>query len=167
MVKVVHPCLVPDFRGNAFNFSPLRIMFAVGLSLGFFLIMAFLTGVRWYLSLWFWFTFPWWLGMLSMFFSSVQFSQSVMSDSLWPHGLQHARPRSPSPTPRVYPNSCPLSHWCHPATSFYVIPFSFCLQSFQASGSFPVSQFLHQVAKVLEFQLQPQYFQWIFRTDFL
>ena len=46
----------------------------------------------------------------------------------------------PSPTPRVYPNSCPLSHWCHPATSFYVIPFSFCLQSFQASGSFPVSQ---------------------------
>ena len=65
-----------------------------------------------------------------------------MSDSLWPHGLQHARPPCPSPTPRVYPNSCPLSQWYHLTISSTVIPFSFCLQSFPASGSFPVSQLL-------------------------
>ena len=64
----------------------------------------------------------------------------VMSDSLWPHGLQHARPPWPSPTPRVYPNSCPLSRWCHPTISFSVVRFSSCLQSFPASGSFPMSQ---------------------------
>ena len=64
-----------------------------------------------------------------------------MSDSLWPHGLQHARPPCPSPTPGVYSNSCPLSWWCHPTTSFSVVPFSSCLQSFPTSGSFPESQF--------------------------
>ena len=68
-------------------------------------------------------------------------SCSVVSDSLQPHGPQHARPPCPSPTPRAYSNSCPLSWWCHPATSFSVIPFSSCLQSFPASGSFPMSQF--------------------------
>ena len=73
-------------------------------------------------------------------FSSVQFSHSVMSDSLRPRELQHARPPCPSPTPRVYSNSCPLSQWCHPAISFSVVPFSFCPQSLPASGSFPVSQ---------------------------
>ena len=64
-----------------------------------------------------------------------------MSDSLWTHGLQHAKPPCLSPTPRVYPNSCPLSWWCHPIISSSVIPFSSCLQSFPASGSFPMSQF--------------------------
>ena len=73
-------------------------------------------------------------------FSSVQFSRSVVSNSLWPHGLQHARPPCPSPTPGIYPNSCPLSRWCHPTISSSVIPFSSCLQSFPASGSFPMSQ---------------------------
>ena len=73
--------------------------------------------------------------------SSVQFSWSVVSDSLWPHGLQHARPPCPSPTPGVYSNSCPLSWWCHPTISPSVVPFSSCPQSFQASGSFPMSQF--------------------------
>ena len=73
-------------------------------------------------------------------FSSVQFSCSVVSNSLWPHGLQHARLPCPSPTPRVYPNSCPLSRWCHPTISSSVIPFSSCLQSFPASGSFQMSQ---------------------------
>ena len=73
--------------------------------------------------------------------SSVQFSHSVVSNSLWPHGLQHARPPCPSPTPAVYSNSCPLSQWCHPAISSSVVPFPSCLQSFPASGSFPVSQF--------------------------
>ena len=72
---------------------------------------------------------------------SVQFNHSVMSDSLPPHGLQHARPPCPSPTPGAYSNSCPLSQWCHPATSSSVVPFSFCPQSFPASGSFPMCQF--------------------------
>ena len=73
-------------------------------------------------------------------FSSVQFSQSVVSDSLRPHELQHARPPCPSPIPRVYPNLCPSNQWCHPAISSSVVPFSYCLQSFTASGSFPMSQ---------------------------
>ena len=72
---------------------------------------------------------------------SVQFSHSVMSDSLRPHGLQHARPPCPLPTPRACSNSCPSSLWCHPTTSSSVIPFSSCLQSFPASGSLPMSQF--------------------------
>ena len=71
---------------------------------------------------------------------SVQFSRSVVSDSLRPHELQHARAPCPSPTPGVYPNSCPLSQWCHLTISFSVIPFSSCLQSFPASGSFQMSQ---------------------------
>ena len=70
----------------------------------------------------------------------VQFSRSVMSDSLQPHKLQHARPPCPSPTPRIHPNSCASSWWCHPAISSSVVPFSSCLQSLPASGSFPVSQ---------------------------
>ena len=71
-------------------------------------------------------------------FSSV--SRSVMSDSLQPHELQHARPPCPSPTPGVHPNSCPLSRWCHSAISSSVIPFSSCPQSLPASGPFPMSQ---------------------------
>ena len=73
--------------------------------------------------------------------SSVQFSCSVMSNSLWPHEPQHARPPCPSLTPEVHPNPCPLSQWCHPAISTSVVPFSSCPQSLPASGSFPVSQF--------------------------
>ena len=72
-------------------------------------------------------------------FSSVQFSCSVVSNSLWPHGLQHSRPPCPSPTPRACSNSCPSSWWCHPTISFSA--FSSRLHSFQASGSFPISQF--------------------------
>ena len=63
-----------------------------------------------------------------------------MSNSLWPHELQHARPPCPPPTPGVYPNSCPLCRWCHPTISFSIVPFSFYPQSFSASGSFPMSQ---------------------------
>ena len=70
---------------------------------------------------------------------SVQFSGSIVSDSLRSHGLKHARPPCPSPIPGVYSNSCPLSWWCHPAISSSVVPFS-CLQSFPASGSFQMSQ---------------------------
>ena len=74
------------------------------------------------------------------FTTSVQFSCSVVSNSLQSHELQHARPPCPSPTPRVYSNSCPSSRWCHPAISSSVVPFSSCLQSLPASGSFPMSQ---------------------------
>ena len=73
-------------------------------------------------------------------FSSVQFSHSVVSNSLRPHESQHARPPCPSPTPGVHSDSRPLSHWCHPAISSSVVPFSFCPQSLPASESFPVSQ---------------------------
>ena len=73
-------------------------------------------------------------------FSSVQFSCSVVSDSLRPHELQHTRPPSPSPTPKVHSNSCPSSQWCHPAISSSVVPFSSCPQSLPTSESFPVSQ---------------------------
>ena len=73
-------------------------------------------------------------------FSSAQCNRSVMSDSLWPHELQQARPPCPSPTPGVHPNPCPLSRWCHPIISSSVVPFSSCPQSFPASGSFQMSQ---------------------------
>ena len=73
-------------------------------------------------------------------FSSVQFSCSVVSDSLRPHESQHARPPCPSPTPRDHSNSCPSSQWCHPAISSSVVPFSSCPQSLPASESFPMSQ---------------------------
>ena len=98
--------------------------------------------------------------------SQAQFSCSVLSDSLRPHGLQHTRPPSLSPTPRVYSNSCPLSWRWHPTISSSVIPFSSCVPCFPASGSFKWVSSLYQVAKVLEHQLQHQSFQWIFRTDF-
>ena len=79
--------------------------------------------------------------MFSKFiFSSVQLSHSVMSDSLWPHESQHARPPCPPPTPRVYPNSCSLNRWYHPAISSSVIPFSSCPQSLPASECFSMSQ---------------------------
>ena len=71
--------------------------------------------------------------------NQVQFSCSVVSDSLWPHEPQHAKPPCPSPTPRIHPNPCPLNRWCHPTVLSSVIPFSSCPQSFQASGSFQVN----------------------------
>ena len=83
--------------------------------------------------------------------SSVSFSCSVVSNSLWPHGPQQARPPCPSPTPRACSNSCPSSQWCHPTISSSVIPFS-CLQSFSASGSFPMSQFFASGVAILHIQ---------------
>ena len=99
--------------------------------------------------------------------SSVQFSHSIVSDSLWSHGLQHSKHLCPSPIAGACSNSCPSSWWCHPTISSSV-PFSSCLQSFPETGKWVkwVSS-LHQVAKVLKFQVQHQSFQWIFRTDFL
>ena len=98
--------------------------------------------------------------------ASVKFSRSVVSKCLWSHGLQYARPPCPATTPGAYSNSCPSCQWCLPTISSSVIPFSSCFQSFPVSGSFPISS-SHQVAKVLEFQLQHQSFQRIFRTIFL
>ena len=80
------------------------------------------------------------LNVCSPLTSSGQFSHSVVSDSLRPHEMQLSRPPCPSPTPRLYPNSCPLSRWCHPAISSSVVPFSSCPQSLPASESFPMSQ---------------------------
>ena len=84
-----------------------------------------------------------WLSEMCHFhgISLVQFSRSVVFDSLRPHGLQHARPPCPSPTPRACLNSCPLNRWCHPTISSCVVPFSSCLQSFPKSESFLMSQF--------------------------
>ena len=95
---------------------------------------------------------------------SVQFRCSVVSDSLWHHEPQHARPPCPSPTPGVHPNPCPLSQWCHPTISSPSPPaFNLC----KHQGLFQWVNSLHQVVKVLEFQLQHQSFQWTPRTDLL
>ena len=99
--------------------------------------------------------------------SSVHFSHSVMSDSLWPHSLQHSRLPCPSPTPGAYSNSCQLSRWCHPTISSSVVPFSSCLQSFPSSGSFLRSQFFASDVQSIRVSASAQSFQWIFRTDFL
>ena len=99
--------------------------------------------------------------MLLLQFSSV--AQSCLT--LWPDGLQHSRPPCLSPTPGVYWNSCPLTGWCHPTISSSVVPFSSCLQSFPASGSFQMSQFFTSGGQRFEFQLQHQTYQWTLRTD--
>ena len=95
--------------------------------------------------------------------SSFQFSGSVTSDSLRPHGLQQARPPCPSPTPGVYSDSSPFSQWCHPTNSSSVVPFSSCLNLFQHQGLFQWVSSLHQVATGVQHQSS----QWIFRTDFI
>ena len=96
-----------------------------------------------------------------------QFSRSVVSSSLRPHEPQHIRPPCPSPTLRLYPNPCPLSQWSHPTISSSVVPFTSWTQYSQNQGLFKWVISLHQVAKVLEFQLQHQSFQWTPRTDLL
>ena len=94
------------------------------------------------------------------------FSHLIVSDSLLPHGLQHARLPCPSLSPGVCSNSCPLSQRCHPTISSSVVPFSSCPQSFQHQCLFQWVGSSHQVAKVLEFQLQHQSFPWIVSVDF-
>ena len=109
-----------------------------------------------------------WVCSLSLLAIYIQFSSVAQSclTLLWPHGRQHARPPCPSSTPGAFPNSCPLSRWCHPTISFSVIPFSSCLQSFPASGSSPMSQFfaldgqstgLSALASVLPMNIQDWY----------
>ena len=104
---------------------------------------------------------PW---LISVALILLLFSRQVISNSLQPHGLQHARFPCPSVSPGVCSDSCPLSWWCHPTISSSVVPFSYRLPCFLASGSFPMNQLF---PSVLEFQLQHQSFQWIFRVDFL
>ena len=101
---------------------------------------------------------------LEIIFSSVPFSHSVVSDYLQPHGLQNARPPCPSPTLGVYSNSCPLSQWCRPTISS---PYPPAFNLTQHQGLFQWVSSSHQVAKVLEFQLQYQSLQWTPRTDLL
>ena len=104
----------------------------------------------------------WRIFMLSLF------SHSDVSNSLWPHELQHARLPCPSPSPRACLNPCPLSWWCHPIIPSSVIPFSSCLQSFPALWSFLMSRlFILGGSSLLELQPQHQSLQWIFRTNFL
>ena len=98
---------------------------------------------------------------------SVQFSCSVISNYLQPHGLQYARLPCPSWTPRAYSSSCPLSRWCHPTISSIVAPSPSAFNHSQLQGLFKWVSFSHKIAKILEFQLQHKSFQWIFRTDFL
>ena len=100
--------------------------------------------------------------------SSVQFSHSVVPNCLRPCGLQHARLPCPSPIPGTCSNSCPSSRWCRSAISSSVSPFSSCLQSFPASGSFPMSQFFASGGQSIRASASAsKSFQWIFRTDFL
>ena len=105
---------------------------------------------------------------MDLFWIMCKFSHSVVSNFLWPHGLQHARLPCPSPTPGACSNSCPLSRWCHPIISFSVIPFSSCLQSFPASGPFPKSQLftlggqsIGASASVLPMNIQDWFPGWI------
>ena len=99
--------------------------------------------------------------------SSVQFIHLVVSDSLQPHESQHAGPPCRSPTPGVYPNPCPSSQWCHPAISSSVSPSPPAPNPSQHQGLFQWLSCSHEVAKVLEFHLQHQSFQWTPRTDLL
>ena len=137
--------------------------------------------IYWAVILWFFFfsLLTWWITFSSEYFLisllisylpmgclEVQFSHSVVSHSLGPHGLQHTRLPCPSPTLGACSNSCPSSQWCHPTISSSVVPFSSCLQS-QYQGLFQWVSSSHQVGKVLEFQLQHQPFKLIFRVDFL
>ena len=92
-------------------------------------------------------------------FSLLLFSLSVMSDSLWPHGLQHPRLPCPSLSPRAFSNSCPLSWWCHPTILSSVVPFSSCLQSFPASESFPVNWFFISGGQSIEASVLPMNIQ--------
>ena len=99
--------------------------------------------------------------------TSVQFSRSVMSDSLQPHGVQHNRHPCPSPTSEIYPNSYPLSQWCHKPSHPLLSPSPPALNLSQNQGLFKWVSSFHQVAKVLEFHLQHQFFQWTLMTDLL
>ena len=106
------------------------------------------------------------IALTSLWWPLLLLFSVCVSDSLWPHRLQHARPPCPSPSPKVCPGSCPLHWWCHPAISS-LTPSSPALNLSQHQGLFQRVSSSHHVTKILEFELQPQSFQWIFRIDFL
>ena len=123
---------------NHFKYSPLKILGIIGLHFKKYVDNM---ECRFYTKsvlLWMYQNIP--KNIPNVVFIQFQFSRSVVSDSLWPHGLKHARPLCPSSTPWVYPNTHPSSRWCHPAISSSVVPFSSCTQSHPASGSFQMSQ---------------------------
>ena len=128
------------------NASSIKIFFSIRVVVMMLVFLVPFFIIQKYLSVWNIFIF-----FFCSVISSVQFSHSVISDSLWSHGLQHARPPCSSPTPRVYPNSCPLSQWHHPTILSSLIPFSSCPQSFPASGSFQMSQFFIKWPKYWSF----------------
>ena len=107
------------------------------------------------------------LNFLNLYDLSVQFSRSVVSDSLWPHGLQHSRLPCSSPTPGAYSNSCSSHQWCHPAISFFVVPFSSWPQSLPASKSFPMSQLFTGGGQSIGISASTSVLQWKPRTDLL
>ena len=159
----IHPCLpsclfywyiVPDSSLMILCISVLSVVISP---------FSFLILLIWFFS----FFFKWWVWLMVCLFYlpsqrtsfSVQFGHSVVSNSLWPHKLQHARPRCPSPTPGIYSNSCPLSQWCHPAISSSVVfPSPPAPNTSQHQGLFQWVNSSNQVAKVLEFRLQHQSF---------
>ena len=100
-------------------------------------------------------------------FSSVQFSRSVVSSTLWPHGLQHTRLPCPSPSPGACSNPCPFSWWCYPTISSSVIPFSSCIQYFPTSGSFLMSQLFASGGQSIGVSASASVLPIVFRTDFL
>ena len=119
-------------------FSMIQMMLAIWSLVPLaFLNPAWTSGTSQFMYCW---NLTWRILSITLLTCLVQFSRSVVSDSLRPHESRHVRPPCASPTLGVYPNSCPLSRWCHPATSSSVIPFSSCPQSLSASGSFPMSQ---------------------------
>ena len=167
MAIVLLPTL-PDEKNGIFKRSSVDSNNMSILTQAFCILGPFVLASGWHTGIWCQFCNTGWV-------ITVQFCRSVVSDSLWPHGLQHARPPCPSPTPGAYSDSCPSSRWCHPTISSSVVPYSFCLQSFPASGSFPVSQFFTSNGQSIEVSASTSVlpmnfqwiFQWIFRNDFL
>ena len=125
-----------DISVVSFLYIPFRFNFCLFF---FFFLISIIQGLRKWIRCCL-FLFYFWKSFVKLMFSSVQFSRSVVSESLRPHELQHARPPCPSPTPGVHSDSRSSSQWCHPAISSSVVPFSSCPQSIPASESFPMSQ---------------------------
>ena len=159
MTIVLLPTL-PDEKNGIFKRSYVNSNNMSILTQAFCILGPFVLASGWHTGIWCQFCSTSWV-------STVQFSRSVMSNSLWPHILQHASPSCPSPTPGAYSNSCPSSWWCHPTISSSVAPSPSAFNLYQHQGLFQGISSSHQVAKVLKFQLQHQSSQWIFRTDFL
>ena len=155
---VWHQVTLPAALSNVHGFSVAKFLHLLNVSVTIYLIGWLQVPNRIH--------FGKWLIQFQSHSSSIRFRRSVMSKSLRPHGLQHARFPCSSPTLGAYWNSCLLSWWCHPTISPLLAPSLPVFSPAQDQGLFKWVSSLHQVAKVLEFQLQHQSFQWIFRTNF-